>query len=69
MSLNLKYSRAIFPPKFKSLIYELICVKNNFIQQPSKMTMDPLQGGFFCATRTEATTQTILKVQRSLIED
>ena len=29
MSLNIKYWRSIFPPKLKTLIYELIFVKNN----------------------------------------
>ena len=30
MSLNMKYWRARFTPKLKTLIYELICVNNNF---------------------------------------
>ena len=30
MSLNMKYWRAIFTPKLKTLIYELSSVKHNF---------------------------------------
>ena len=29
--------------KIETLIHELICVKIFFMQQPSKMTMEPLQ--------------------------
>ena len=61
MILNIKYWRAIFFPKLKTLIYELICVKMIFIHQPSKMTMEPSQWGNFCATRTESTTPLIKK--------
>ena len=36
MSLNLKYWRTRFFPKLKSLIYELICVKNDFYPETIK---------------------------------
>ena len=47
--------------KLKALIHELICVKINFNQQPSKTTMEPSQRGNLCATQTEATTPPIKK--------
>ena len=36
MSLNMKYWRARFFPKLKTLIHELICVKNNFYAETIK---------------------------------
>ena len=36
MSLNIEYWRAIFLPKLKTLIYDLICVKNIFYQATTK---------------------------------
>ena len=35
-------------PKFDTVIHKRIFVKNSFIQQPSKMTMEPSQCVFFC---------------------
>ena len=31
--------------KLKTFIHNIICVKDNFIQQPSKMTTEPSQRG------------------------
>ena len=42
--------------KFKTVIHDLILEGEKKIQQPSKMTMEPLQWEFFYATRTEPTT-------------
>ena len=47
ITLDMNKGRTRFFSKFKGLIHKLIFVKNIFIQQPSKVTMDLSQWDFF----------------------
>ena len=66
MVLYINNGRQIFP-KIKTVINELVCVKNIFIQQPSKLTLEPSYENIPCATKTEPATP--LNIQKYDIVD
>ena len=70
MLLSMNNERAIFFQNSKSRNYQLICVKNIFIQKKPKTVLELSQWYFYCATQTEQTTPSnVKKGQHSWIED
>ena len=70
MSLNLKYWRARFLPKLKSLIYEIVFVKKSFLSSNHKKRQwSHRNEGKNCPTWTEAKIRSIKKVRLKGIGD